>query len=159
MLSQRDVNVRELSPGGWAPLPLDVNDGDPEQYRDAMQSPFCLWLIFQRTPDFDDSHGPYRFSLLYLCMICEQSFAVISPGKAYSSDDNMFIRMTDVTSSLNDFMNLALFCSSVGVFLSGVAQYIKYRENPGSITMGSVFATFAASAALMLLVYIPMPTS
>ena len=98
-------------------------------------------------------------NLLYLCMICEQSFAIISPGKATSGNDNMFVRMTDVTSSLNDFMNLALFCSSVGVFLSGIAQYMKYRENPGSITIGSVFATFIASAALMLLVYIPMPVA
>ena len=32
-----------------------------------IEKPFCSWLIFERKPEFDESHNPVRFSLLYLC--------------------------------------------------------------------------------------------
>lgn len=32
-----------------------------------MKTPFCSWSILERSNDFPPSHGPRRFSFLYLC--------------------------------------------------------------------------------------------
>lgn len=82
--------------------------------------------------------------------------AHISPGGPVH-DEGVVGRILDLESSLDDFMNVALFCAAIGVFLGGISQYSKYRDNPGSIRIGAVIATFATSLALLVLMYIPMP--
>lgn len=66
LIATRSVASDELTVAGWAPLePLPI-DGDPARYREWMKQPFCTWCIFQRRDNYSSSHGPRRFSLLYL---------------------------------------------------------------------------------------------
>ena len=67
LLAVRDVSEDELVPNGWTPSFPTPEDGDPWKYQRVMQTPFCLWGILQRQDGFSESHGPRRFSLLYLC--------------------------------------------------------------------------------------------
>ena len=102
-----------------------------------------------------------KFLKVYLCIVISIAvnsgcYAHISPGGVIH-DEGIVTRVLDLESALNDFMNVALFCAAIGVFLGGVSQYSKYRDNPGSIRLGTVIATFATSLALLGLMYIPMP--
>lgn len=53
----RSVTEQELTPNGWPPDPPTL----------TYKEPFCEWVVFQRSADVPPGHGPYRFSLLYLC--------------------------------------------------------------------------------------------
>ena len=67
VIAKRNVTEKELAPRGWTPSFPSPADGDPSRYCDWMKKPFCLWIILQRLPEIPASHGPHRFSLLYLC--------------------------------------------------------------------------------------------
>ena len=70
LLAERAVTAKELTPNGWRPTLPRHEDGNPDQYFDLStitKQPFCSWSVFQRREDFPASHGPARFSLLYLC--------------------------------------------------------------------------------------------
>lgn len=67
LVIQRSVTEKELIPHGWKremPLP---QDGNPASSQSWIVAPYCELLIFERKSEFDDSHGPQRFSLIYLC--------------------------------------------------------------------------------------------
>lgn len=67
ILANRSVTARELAPYGWRPSPPDREDEDPASRADVViKTPYCQWIVFERTPDFEDDHGPSRFSLIYL---------------------------------------------------------------------------------------------
>ena len=68
LLAVRFVTEEELTPRGWRPTPPNSADGDPPRAsrRDQI-TPFCVWSVFQRHEDAWVGHGPFRFSLLYLC--------------------------------------------------------------------------------------------
>ncbi len=100
ILGRRDVAERELVPSGWTPsLPLP-EDGDPSKYRDWIRQPFCSWIVLQRVREMPDSHGPHRFSLLYLCADGVAAFqalyvangespafvAIIQPGHGFGAN-------------------------------------------------------------------------
>ena len=63
----REVSEQELAPNGWTLPPLKEGDGDPSKHRELIVKPYCLWYVFERDEDRSESHGPSRFSLLYLC--------------------------------------------------------------------------------------------
>ncbi len=66
-IATRFVKKQELIPIGWQPtLPID-NDEDPGRFQYFAKEPFCAWLLFQRAESVPVSHGPKRFSFLYLC--------------------------------------------------------------------------------------------
>lgn len=67
LVASRFVTENELAPDGWSPLELRRVDGDQLRYRDYVKEPFCVWSIFQRRGDFPVTHGPVRFSLLFIC--------------------------------------------------------------------------------------------
>jgi hypothetical protein len=67
VIASRPITEEELAPRGWTPSYPSPADGDPSRYRDWMKRPFCLWIILQRRREMPTSHGPHRFSLLYLC--------------------------------------------------------------------------------------------
>ncbi len=66
VIAKRDVRERELAPRGWTPSFPSREDGDPSRYLDWMKTPFCSWVVLQRAKEMPASHGPHRFSLLYL---------------------------------------------------------------------------------------------
>ena len=100
LLATRVVTERELAPHGWHPEPPTPDDGDPSRYRDWIQEPFCDWCIFQRQRDSPYSHGPDRFSLLYLCAdgvaafqalyvtnsVAPKAVAIIQPGTGFGGN-------------------------------------------------------------------------
>lgn len=100
VLGKRDVPQVELTPHGWTPTVPTSVDGNPTRYRNWMKKPFCLWIVFQRLDEFPESHGPHRFSLLYLCADGVAAFqalyvankhapaivAVIQPGHAFGGN-------------------------------------------------------------------------
>ena len=63
----RDVAMDELVPNGWHPEILPGPDENPRKLQSSIEEPYCIWAIMERLADFDEGHGPKRFSLLYLC--------------------------------------------------------------------------------------------
>jgi len=97
ILAIRELKARQLRPPKWHPLALAEAEGDPAQFRDPKNAPFYSWVVMQRKNDVPSSHGPWRFSLLYLCAdgvetfqmlyeankIAPKAVAVIDPGEAF----------------------------------------------------------------------------
>jgi hypothetical protein len=97
LVASRVVTENELAPDGWKPLELRQVDGDPLRYSGYVKKPFCVWSIFQRRGDFSVTHGPVRFSLLFICAdgvatfqalylansISPKAVAVIQPGHGF----------------------------------------------------------------------------
>jgi hypothetical protein len=65
LIATRSVTELELVPNGWQPIPLIPSD-DKLSREDSGEDPFYCWLVFQRDEATPASHGPFRFSLLYL---------------------------------------------------------------------------------------------
>lgn len=100
LVASRSVTERELTPKGWHPTQPTKSDGDSARYRDWIKKPFCSWSVFQRREAYQDSHGPFRFSLLYLCADGVAAFqalyvanaavpkavAIIQPGAAFGNN-------------------------------------------------------------------------
>ena len=66
-LEWRDLTMNELAPKGWKPINPMPDDGNPNRGRERFAKPFGIWAVFERLDAYDASHGPERFSLLYLC--------------------------------------------------------------------------------------------
>ena len=96
-VGRRSVSAAELAPNGWPPLRLREGDGrpgPPSRRRDI--KPFGLWTVMERKAEMPPTHGPARFSFLFLCTegvsayqalyisngIVPTLVAVIQPGHA-----------------------------------------------------------------------------
>jgi hypothetical protein len=100
MLSWRGVAMDELVPNGWHPEILPGPDENPRQHQSLIEEPYCIWAIMERSADFDEDHGPKRFSLLYLCADGAASYqalynsngfvplilSIIRPGHAFGGN-------------------------------------------------------------------------
>ena len=100
IIANRDVTEQELTPHGWAPSFPSSAHKSPSKYQDWMKTPFCSWTILQRCDDVPASHGPHRFSLLYLCADGVAAFqalytannaspaivAIIQPGHGFGAN-------------------------------------------------------------------------
>ncbi len=60
----KDVFRQELAPNGFSLPTLLRCDGKPSKRN---YPPFAVWAVHQRRTEFDDNHGPERFSLLFIC--------------------------------------------------------------------------------------------
>ena len=67
VLDCRDVTEDELTPHGWQPIQPGSADGNPMNFREYIKKPFAIWSVHERKSDYDEKHGPDRFSLLYVC--------------------------------------------------------------------------------------------
>ena len=67
IVGRRNVTLKELTPKGWAPRHPKSVDGNPRLWRDYIKTPFCIWVVLERSLGYSAEHGPERFSLLYLC--------------------------------------------------------------------------------------------
>jgi hypothetical protein len=95
ILAEREVTERELAPLGWRPTPPSPSEGRPND--NNCKAPFCLWVVMQRHAGMPPSHGPERFSLLYLCAdgaaafqalyvangLAPKAVAIIQPGHCF----------------------------------------------------------------------------
>jgi hypothetical protein len=66
IVGTRSITEQELTPRGWRSRSPGGLDGDPSRVGVPKEKPFCSWSVFQRREDVPASHGPSRFSLLYL---------------------------------------------------------------------------------------------
>jgi hypothetical protein len=64
LLCHRPVGLAELCPGGWKAL--EPSDGSPRAMSTMIQDPYAAWAIWERRADLPESHGPKRFSFLFL---------------------------------------------------------------------------------------------
>jgi len=63
----RSVTREELCFKSFQPILPEPTDGDPKRLHvRAGFSPYALWAVFERRPEFDEVHGPERFSLLFV---------------------------------------------------------------------------------------------
>ena len=65
-----DYTERELTPNGWTqhyrPTPEELRN--LKHFLDIVNcNPYCVLAIFEREPEYDESHGAKRFAILYLC--------------------------------------------------------------------------------------------
>ncbi|HJN38329.1 MAG TPA: hypothetical protein QF353_06110 [Gammaproteobacteria bacterium] len=102
-----------------------------------------------------NKYSPH-FWLLCLSVYSTEVLAYIAP-KSYVDDGGIVGRVNDFQSSINDFLNVVLFVSGVGVLFGAMSQYGKYKSHPESVKFGAVLATFCAALALMGLAFLPMP--
>lgn len=88
-IGMREVGEDELTSKGWYFDSSDLDDGHRSERRDRSirprvsrhgwmlwrrspflagdAEPFCYWSVWQRREEFPPTHGPHRFSFLYLC--------------------------------------------------------------------------------------------
>ena len=103
----RPVTERELAPNGWRPEYPAPGDEGRLFLEQRVKPPFCTWSVFERHRECPDSHGPSRFSLLYLCADGRAAFqalylsnrqrpkavAVIQPGdQVFENPEGLFAR-------------------------------------------------------------------
>ena len=137
ILGQRNVSQRELAPNGWQPIELPSENERPTVTA-AMANPFCVWLVFQRAANYDELHGPERFSFVYLSAdgaaayqalftkITPRGIAIIQPGAGfggnytdYCDPEALFARSVRATgSAMPEFM------------LNGGNGYRSYYDRP-----------------------------
>ena len=66
VLAHRPVQQEELIPNGWQPQVPRHLLSDYSKYPDYVKPPFAHWAIYERKPEYSETHGPVRFSLLYI---------------------------------------------------------------------------------------------
>ncbi len=66
-VGSRSVTECELTPEGWSPEHPAEGDRGRRFLQNRIKPPFCIWSVFARKSDYSPSHGPSRFSFLYLC--------------------------------------------------------------------------------------------
>jgi hypothetical protein len=110
-IATRSVTAHELK---WPELPSYLNetsiDSSFEQFVELgwVKQPFCSWTVFQRCDDRPTSHGPARFSFLYLCAdgtaayqalyvanaVAPKAIVIIQPGWSDFSDPEHVLART-----------------------------------------------------------------
>lgn len=96
VVGMRGVSFTELAPNGWrTPVLSSFEIRESNRYlKERVGQPFCEWVIFEREMSTPPSHGPERFSLLYMHAdgadayqslyvgndLCAKGIAVIQPG-------------------------------------------------------------------------------
>ena len=101
----RSVEEEELAPDGWTPEVPARFERDLARFNHYARShvaspPFAAWCIFEREAARDDTWGPARFSLLYLCAdgvaayqalywphaMAPEVLAIIQPGHGFGGN-------------------------------------------------------------------------
>lgn len=128
ILCCRDVSEKELTPEGWQSLPLNHSDGNPEKYRDMMKPPCSIWAIYQRNQGLDDTHGPERFSFLYICGDGVATFQALYHGNKCAPDVVAIIQPgTGFGRNWTDFENPSMiFARSVLGNKNGKPEFLLY---------------------------------
>ena len=87
-------SLGRLGPTSLDELPSEAPHHNRSRHSRYRTEGFCVWSVFQRQEDYKPSHGPERFSLLFLCAeglaafeslytansISPKAIAIIQPG-------------------------------------------------------------------------------
>jgi hypothetical protein len=109
VIAERDLKMNELVPTGFVPKAPDSINKEDYLYAVKMSganltNTFATWFVLERDENLDDSHGPNRFSLLYLRAeglatyqalyiannVLPKIIANIRPGEGFGGNFNNF---------------------------------------------------------------------
>jgi hypothetical protein len=112
LLGQRNITKSELIPHGWSPqIPSGLETEFHKRYIDAVQRSgvnfenlFSKWMVFERDPELNETHGPKRFSLLFIRgegaasyqalyitnRVLPKVIALVRPGEGFGGNYNDF---------------------------------------------------------------------
>jgi hypothetical protein len=88
VFASRHINENEITPNGFAShIPKELITERYNMYSDVKKTPFANWTIYERTDEFDENHGPKRFSILYIggeaVATYQALYWTIRPGTGY----------------------------------------------------------------------------
>jgi len=112
----RDVAKYELIPAeaSWSISPNPSVDGDPSVCQRFIKPPFAIWSVYERKRDYGDSHGPERFSLLYVGGEGVATFEALYYGNSCAPDVVAIIQPgTGFGGNWTDFRNPKLIFGRV----------------------------------------------
>jgi hypothetical protein len=108
LAGQKALAQTDLAPRGWHQVVPHQFRADLDRFqqisRDWVRPPFAEWMIFERNSEFDDTHGPERFSLLHIGAdgvatyqalyvannIAPHVLAIIQPGTGFGGNYTEF---------------------------------------------------------------------
>jgi hypothetical protein len=65
---RKKLSEADLVPYNWTPTIHERFIGESTRVSEGCRRrPFAVWFVFERLPEFDNSHGPSRFSFVYIC--------------------------------------------------------------------------------------------
>lgn len=98
VFASRRIFPSDLTPNGWhRQMPPGMTPEVYMKYIDLDKKPFAHWVVYERSEQFDENHGPQRFSLIYIGGegvatyqalywsngLCPKILAIIQPGTAF----------------------------------------------------------------------------
>ena len=99
VLTCQPITQAELVPTGWQPTIPAYLLVNYDKYAGMLadRPPFVYWVVCQRKPNYDDSYGPAKFNLLYVCgegvatyqalywsnKLTAKAIAIIRPGTGF----------------------------------------------------------------------------
>ena len=100
LIGIRPVDESELIATDQHSTTLYSADDVPSHYRERIKKPFSIWSAYQRQEEVPASHGPSRFSLLYVCSdgvaafqalyaangLAPRVVSIIQPGHAFGGN-------------------------------------------------------------------------
>ena len=112
ILGQRPLTEHELIPQDWTqqiPPGMDMKRYLGNVVDMFAKQLFAQWMVFERLPEFDENHGPKRFSLIYICGdgvatyqalywthdIAPRAVAIIQPGTGFGGNWTDFFKKSD----------------------------------------------------------------
>lgn len=67
IFANRKLEQSELTPNGFSmQLPPNFNLDRYNRFHEKFAKPFAHWTVYERLAEFDDSHGPEKFSLIFI---------------------------------------------------------------------------------------------
>ena len=111
IVGRKRLKEGDLVPGGWSPVVpprFHAEVAGFEQFRRSglVTTPFATWYVLDRDPDFDEKHGPQRFSLFYIAAdgvaayqalyrqnnMAPEVLSIIQPGHAFGGNYTNFTK-------------------------------------------------------------------
>jgi hypothetical protein len=110
VFASRPVREQELVPQGWTPRFPKGYVPQRSPLRSWIKQPFAEWILYERLGSFPETHGPPRFSLLYIGGDGAASYqalyhgndatpavvVVIRPGTGFGDNWTNFHRRNDI---------------------------------------------------------------
>jgi hypothetical protein len=122
----RSVCQADLCFKPFQPILPDPSDGDiaRQHIRDDF-SPYALWTVFDRLPEFTEVHGPERFSLLFVGGDGVATFQSLYYSNQCAPSVVVLIRCDGFSGNWTSFFNpKKIFARSVMNNLYGAPEYI-----------------------------------
>jgi hypothetical protein len=122
----RSVTKAELSLKPFTPIHTQATDGDPRLLLGASEfEPYALWSIYERCEEFDASHGPQRFSLLFIGGEGAATFQSLYYSNQCSPSVITLIRCDTFTGNWTAFFDATkIFARSVRQNRYGMPDYL-----------------------------------